>query len=288
MTIVGAVFLPQLPPERLRAVALAADESGLDELWLWEDCFREGGMTTCAAALAWTERLRVGVGVFPVPLRNVALTAMEVASLTRMFGDRAVIGIGHGVADWMTQVGAGPASPMTLMREYATALGALLAGERVATAGRYVNLDDVALDWPPPVPPKLHMAGVGPKTLALAGELTDGVLLSGGATVEHVRQAAALGSAARAAADRPGTHGVGVYVAMATGPDSEERMRAEMTAFPMDVGYAGDADELAAVIRDYAAAGAERVICQPTSDEPDPEGFMRFVATELAPRVRAA
>jgi alkanesulfonate monooxygenase SsuD/methylene tetrahydromethanopterin reductase-like flavin-dependent oxidoreductase (luciferase family) len=177
---------------------------------------------------------------------------------------------------------------MSLMREYTTALTALLAGERVTTTGKYVRLDDVALDWPPAVAPALHMAAVGPKTLALAGEIADGTLLSGGSTVEHVRIAADLGAGARAAADRPGRHGVGVYVAMATGPGAEERMQAEMTAFPMDVGYAGDADELAEVIREYAAAGADRVICQPTSDEPDPEGFMRFVAGELAPRVRAA
>src|SRR5665647_3196553 len=41
MTTLGAVFLPQLPPERLRDVARSADEAGLQELWLWEDCFRE-------------------------------------------------------------------------------------------------------------------------------------------------------------------------------------------------------------------------------------------------------
>ncbi|MCZ9336673.1 LLM class flavin-dependent oxidoreductase, partial [Streptomyces sp. TRM76130] len=72
MTALGAVFRPQLAPERLRVVARTADEAGLDELWLWEDCFREGGISTAAAALAWTERIRVGVGLLPVPLRNVA------------------------------------------------------------------------------------------------------------------------------------------------------------------------------------------------------------------------
>src|SRR5918999_2227758 len=35
MTEIGVVFRPQLPPERLRSVARAADEAGLDELWLW-------------------------------------------------------------------------------------------------------------------------------------------------------------------------------------------------------------------------------------------------------------
>ena len=48
MTTLGAVFRPQLAPEKLRSVARAADESGLEELWLWEDCFREGGISTGA------------------------------------------------------------------------------------------------------------------------------------------------------------------------------------------------------------------------------------------------
>ena len=103
----------------------------MDSLWLWEDCFLESGIACAAAALAWTSRLNVGVGLLPVPLRNVALTAMEAATLDRLFPGRAMIGIGHGVQDWMGQVGARAASPLTLLREYTDALKALLAGERV-------------------------------------------------------------------------------------------------------------------------------------------------------------
>jgi hypothetical protein len=33
----GCVYRPQFAPERLAATAQAADEAGLDELWLWED-----------------------------------------------------------------------------------------------------------------------------------------------------------------------------------------------------------------------------------------------------------
>src|SRR6185437_15096857 len=146
----GVVFRPQNSPEQLRAVAEAADASGVDMLWLWEDCFREGGISTAAAALAWTSRVRVGIGLLPVPLRNVALTAMELATLERLFPDRLEIGIGHGVQEWMGQVGARAQSPLTLLREYTVALKRLLAGELVTTSGRYVNLDAVRLDWPPP------------------------------------------------------------------------------------------------------------------------------------------
>src|SRR3712207_1611387 len=105
MTNLGAVFVPQWEPERLRSVARAADEAGLEELWLWEDCFFESGVASAAAALAWTDRLRVVVGLLPTPLRNVALTAMEAANLERMFPGRSMLGIGHGVQDWMGQVG---------------------------------------------------------------------------------------------------------------------------------------------------------------------------------------
>jgi len=35
MTILAATCLPQVPPERLRDVARAAQDAGLAELWLW-------------------------------------------------------------------------------------------------------------------------------------------------------------------------------------------------------------------------------------------------------------
>jgi hypothetical protein len=119
---VGAVFRPQLDPARLARTARAADAAGLDELWLWEDCFLAGGISAAAIVLANSERLRVGVGVLPVPMRNVAATAMEIATLDRAYPRRIRIGLGHGVQDWMAQI-----------------------GERVTYDGRYVTLTDVGL-----------------------------------------------------------------------------------------------------------------------------------------------
>jgi alkanesulfonate monooxygenase SsuD/methylene tetrahydromethanopterin reductase-like flavin-dependent oxidoreductase (luciferase family) len=153
MTTLGAVFLPQFPPERLRGMARTADDAGLEELWLWEDCFKESGVASAAAILAWTGRPRVGVGLLPVPLRNVALTAMEIATLERLFPGRLVVGVGHGVQDWMGQVGARVASPLTLLREYLVALGRLLDGEHVAAlrrAGRRHHPSQRDRTRPPP------------------------------------------------------------------------------------------------------------------------------------------
>ncbi|MGW3724880.1 LLM class flavin-dependent oxidoreductase [Streptomyces sp. F001] len=289
MTELGAVFRPQLPPERLRALARLADETGLDELWLWEDCFREGGISTAAAALAWTERVRVGVGLLPVPLRNVAITAMEAASLHRMFPGRAILGVGHGVQDWMGQVGARVESPVTLLREHLLALRALLSGERLTTEGRYVMLDDVALDWPPEAPVEVLAGATGPRTLRLSGEAADGTILTAATPPEGVRRARQLVDEGRKSADRTDPHRIVVYLLTATGPDATARLRAELTAEGLasvpDLGVAGDAATVADAVRRLGAAGADSVILQPTADEPDPEGFLRFTAREVRPLV---
>ncbi|HUX71134.1 MAG TPA: LLM class flavin-dependent oxidoreductase [Cellulomonadaceae bacterium] len=289
MTIVGAVFLPQLAPERLRSIASVADESGLAELWFWEDCFRESGIATASAALAWTERVTVGIGLLPVPLRNVALTAMETATLHRLFPGRVTVGFGHGVQDWMGQVGARVESPITLLGEYVTALTGLFRGETVTTAGRYVSLEAVRLDWPPlTVPPILVGAGK-PRSLRLSGRLADGTLLTGGTSPDGVRKARALIEEGRRAVGRTDPHRVVVNVMAATGPGAEQRLRTEQQAWGFDlsdeVGVAGDAETVAAAVRRWADAGADTVVLQPTSDEPDHEGFMRFVATEVQPLV---
>jgi alkanesulfonate monooxygenase SsuD/methylene tetrahydromethanopterin reductase-like flavin-dependent oxidoreductase (luciferase family) len=289
MTVLGVVFRPQLPPERLRAVARATDDAGLEELWLWEDCFLEGGISAAAAALAWTERVRVGVGLLPVPLRNVAVTAMEAATLHRMFPGRAILGVGHGVQDWMGQVGARAESPVTLLREYLDALRALLRGERVSTDGRYVKLDGVALDWPPAGAPEVLAGAGGPRSLRLSGAAADGTVLTAATGPEGVRRARRLIDEGRESAGRTDHHRVVVYLHAATGPDAAARLRAEIEANGEDPlpehGVAGDAGAVAKAVQRLAEAGADTVVLQPTADEPDPEAFVRFAAEEVRPLV---
>jgi alkanesulfonate monooxygenase SsuD/methylene tetrahydromethanopterin reductase-like flavin-dependent oxidoreductase (luciferase family) len=282
VTTVGAVFLPQFPPERLRSVAEAADEAGLPQLWLWEDCFWEGGIASAAAALAWTERLQVGVGLLPVPLRNVAVAAMEMTTLHRMFPGRPLIGVGHGVQDWMGQVGARAESPLTLLREYIDALRALLAGESLSTQGRYVRLDRVQLGAPPPRAPAVLAGAEGPRTLRLVGGHADGTILTGGTTPDQVVRAREQIEAGRAEAGRTGPHPISVYVLAAGGPGASARIEREARHWgwssSADRAAVGSVDDVAAEVSRWTEAGVDTVVLQPTGDEPDLEGFMAFAA----------
>ncbi len=284
----GITFVPSLPPERLRGLATAAEESGLDELWVWEDCFKESGIASATAALAWTSRIRVGIGLLPVPLRNVALTAMELATMERMFPGRLIAGIGHGVQPWMGQVGARPRSPLTLLREYADALRSLLDGERLTVSGDYVRLDDVALDWPPDPPPPLLLGGEGPKSVALTAELGDGTILSAARSDDEIRAVVASVSEIKGGAPHP----IVASQIVVTGPDADERLAGELSAWGKSggqgVGAAGDAATIAASIRHLADLGCTSVAIQPTQDEPDLDGLIRFLGEEVRPQLTFA
>ncbi|MFC9553062.1 LLM class flavin-dependent oxidoreductase [Rhodococcus sp. NPDC056960] len=282
----GVTFIPTIEPERLRDFARVAEESGLDEIWLWEDCFKESGIASAAAALAWTERIHVGVGLMPVPLRNVALTAMEIATLSRLFPGRVIAGVGHGVQRWMEQVGARASSPMTLLEEYTVALRALLDGETVSTQGRYVRLDGVKLDWPPTERVPLMLGGEGPKSIRLAARLGDGNLVTSAVSDADIRDTRDL-IVEEIGVDRVSSHPMVVPKIAATGDGAQRRVDEEVARWekPVDagIGVAGAAATIAAEVRRLAGLGATSVAIAPTEDEPDLLGFVEFLGRSVRP-----
>ncbi len=282
----GLVVVPTLPPELLPGIARACD-AHLDEVWVWEDCFAQGGIASAAVALGATERVRVGLGIMPTPLRNVALTAMEVATLARTHPGRFLPGVGHGVQEWMEQVGGRAASPLTLLQEYAVALRRLLDGEEVTVEGRYVRLDRVRLTWPPSARLPLLLGGTGPRTLELCGRLGDEVILGNTHSPAEVASSRDHAAAGRAASGRSGPPPMVTTLIAATGPDARERIDAELPRWGVDRApdraAAGAAPDIAAAVRRLGERGATRVVIQPTLDEPDLLGFIAFLGTQVRP-----
>lgn len=210
------------PADLMVGVARAAEAAGIEEVWLWEDCFYASGIAPAAAILAATEHLGVGIGLLPVPLRAPTLTAMEIAAMARMFPGRFRPGLGHGILDWMGQAGVRVDSPLTLLREHLAAIGSLLRGEEVSTRGRYVTLDTVRLAYPPSVLPPLLVGGRGPRTLALGASHADGVILDdatpeGRPDVGRVRSVIEHLGEVRTRAGREGSTEIVAFVPTVTG-----------------------------------------------------------------------
>jgi alkanesulfonate monooxygenase SsuD/methylene tetrahydromethanopterin reductase-like flavin-dependent oxidoreductase (luciferase family) len=251
---VGAMFRPENPPEDLRRYAREVEAFGYHELWIVEDCFLGGGIAGTAAALAETDHLTVGLGILPAVMRNAAVTAMELATLARLHPGRLHAGLGHGVAAWMRQIGAFPASQLAALEETTTAVRALLGGEEVTVGGRHVQLDAVRLDHPPAVVPPVSVGVRSEKSLRLSGRVADGTILSELASPAYLRWARQQIDAGRAETGRTDGHRLTVYTFFAHGRDRDEAraaVRPELarslrsSAAVTLVTPAGIADELA-------------------------------------------
>lgn len=293
----GVMFRCQYPPERLPAFARMAEAAGLDELWVVEDCFFNGGVSAAAVALAVTERITVGIGILPAVVRNAAYAAMELATLERIFPGRLHVGLGHGVADWIRQVGAFPGSQLGALGETTTAVRDLLHGRTVTVDGAHVRLDEVALDHAPAEAPLVSLGVTGPRSLALSGRVADGTILV--ETTSPAAVTAAIGhiAAGQAEAGRAGEpHRITLFGFWSQGSETGAALdmvapivgnyvRREVPREELaELAIAGTAADCARAVRAYGEVGAASVVLVASTDagvEEIAEG-VRALREELA------
>jgi alkanesulfonate monooxygenase SsuD/methylene tetrahydromethanopterin reductase-like flavin-dependent oxidoreductase (luciferase family) len=304
LTKLGVVFTADRPPEELPAFAAAAEAAGLDELWLWEDCFYAGGIAASTAALAATERITVGLGIMPAVFRNPVAAAMEIATLARLYPGRFVAGLGHGVPGWMEQIGALPARPVRALEEVADSVRRLLHGERFSFAGSYVHVRDVQLLQPPAEAPPVVLGVRRPLGLRAAGRSADGTILAEPSPPAYIRWARDRIEEGRAAAGRTDPHRLTVFLKYRLDPDRrhargwvaeilrEESVSAQLA--PLRLGDArevtddlvdlltasGSAEQVAAALASVAASGVDSIALAPIG--PDPDEQLRLLASEVA------
>jgi 5,10-methylenetetrahydromethanopterin reductase len=263
MTVqIGMCFDRTFPARFVVEVAEQLEVDGVDELWIIEDCFYTAGISLAATALARTERLTVGLGILPSVARNPAVTAMELATLANLAPGRLIAGIGHGVQEWMGQMGVRPASPLTTLDEVIGVVKRILTGESVSFDGSAVTMDRVQLDQPPAIVPPV-LAGVrGPKSLAVAGRVADGLVLAEGAGPTYVTESIAR-------ADAPGSFDIAVFSALCIDDDGDaaRRMMAPFVAGLLSSPNAAlDAHPHIDEIRErHAAGGVEGIAAMPAA-----------------------
>ncbi|HET9094890.1 MAG TPA: LLM class F420-dependent oxidoreductase [Solirubrobacteraceae bacterium] len=171
------------PAEQLAAVR-AAEDLGYDSVWT-----AEAYGSDAATVLAWlagqTNRIRLGSGIFQIPGRSAAMTAMTAATIDQLSGGRMILGLGTSGPQVSEGWHGQPfARQLQRTREYFDVVRMALARERVVYAGDTLQLP---LPGGPGRPLKLtiapvqdriplYLAAIGPRNTALAGEIADGWL----------------------------------------------------------------------------------------------------------------
>jgi alkanesulfonate monooxygenase SsuD/methylene tetrahydromethanopterin reductase-like flavin-dependent oxidoreductase (luciferase family) len=283
---VGVVFPAARSITALPAAARHAEALGFDELWVVEDCFAFGGSAAAGAALAATSRLRVGIGLLPVSVRNPAIAAMEIAALALLYPGRLDVAFGHGVESWMRQIGARPADRIVALREVVEVTRRLLAGETVDHHGHHVDLTDVRLEQPPDPMPGLFIGTTGERGIDVARRAQTGVLLPEGTGQ------AALGWAKRRLGDdaRIVTY---AWLSLDDDPDTaRDRLRPAIEAWRAmglypnlytrdePAAVAGTPRDCARAISELGSAGATSVALLAVGPDPDAQ-LERFAAQAI-------
>jgi 5,10-methylenetetrahydromethanopterin reductase len=154
-----------------------------------EDYFHPGAYAVAAAAAAVSERIVIGLGVVNPYTRHPALVAMETAALAALAPGRVVLGLGSSNRKWIEAQMAIPfKTPLRGLREGVEIVRRLLDGQRVTCTGEVFSVHDVALETPPPAPVPILLGVKGPRALALAAEVADGVLCSILASPAHIKR----------------------------------------------------------------------------------------------------
>ena len=171
-----------LSSEDQLAIVQEAERLGYDSVWA-----AEAYGSDTATVLGWlagqTSKIRLGSGIFQMPARSPAMTAMTAATIDQLSDGRMILGIGSSgpqVAEgWHGQRFA---KQIQRTREYVAVVRMALARERVEFKGETLELP---LPDGPGKPLKLtistvqeripiYLAAIGPKNTALAGEIADG------------------------------------------------------------------------------------------------------------------
>lgn len=254
----GIALMHQDVPAHAVGWARAAQAAGLGSAWIIEDYFHPGAFALAGAVAAATDRLTVGLGVVNPYTRHPALLAMETAALAGVAPGRVVLGLGSSNRHWIEgQMGVPFRTPLAAVRECVEIVRRLLRGERVTLHGGCFSVDGVRLETVPTQEVPVVLGVKGPKALAMAAEIGDGVLGAVLSSPAHVRRLrAAVGAKAALAA----------YVPMVI---AEDGTRARAQVRPLLARYlgllhgqsiladAGFGPERTRVFRDAATAGAD-------------------------------
>ena len=167
--------------------AVLAESFGFDSLWVRDHLVFEPhaemeaanitfyeALTTLSAIGAVTEKISLGTGSL-VPFRHPVHLAISIATLTRLVGDRVIMGFGAGTFDHEFElVGMGDLDRVGLVRSNAEIMRRLFTEDGVSHSDDVYSFENISIDPKPTKPIPFWYCGATPRSARLAAEYADG------------------------------------------------------------------------------------------------------------------
>jgi 5,10-methylenetetrahydromethanopterin reductase len=169
-------------PQQALDTARAADEGGIDAIWASEDPDGWDAFAVLSAIATVTQSAALGTSVTSPYPRHPNMLAASVATLDRLSGGRAVLGLGRGQPEWHgAALGTELGDPLVTLRETIDLMRAWDRPPYRATSPS--NGYFAVRDWERAIHPvqdrvPILLAAAGPKATALAAAVCDGVIFN--------------------------------------------------------------------------------------------------------------
>ena len=220
-----------LPPATIGDLAAAAEHAGFDAVFVAEG--HGDALALCHPVAAATSRVLVGTAIANAALRPPVLAAKTAAQLDHASSGRFVLGLGTANAIMNGRFGIAPFAALPMIEEYVAVVRAVLAGDTGGYAGRVFRTGMVPLDSPvvrADLP--IYLAALGPRMLALAGRIADGVILNLMSPDQAGEAASLVRAAAKDAGRDPSSVQVTCVVHVCLSDDAEAAAAAARTVVP--------------------------------------------------------
>jgi len=186
MPPVGVAFDDRNTLQAARDQAQAAEAAGATTLWVASHLFLRDPFSSAAVLLAATHNVRITLMAVSPQVMHPVHMAMAAMTLEELAPGRVTLCLGTGQPGDLADAGVEAKRPLRLLTEAVEAVRLLLSGAQATYAGELIHLRGRRMATPAPQVP-IYLAAAHPKTLALAGRIADGVVLSAAASVEFVR-----------------------------------------------------------------------------------------------------
>jgi 5,10-methylenetetrahydromethanopterin reductase len=187
--MIGFGFFVQDVPTALDQVQ-RADRAGVDTAWMVMNPLSWDTPTLAAAALARTERIRVGTSIVPMFTRHPLALATQAATLSGVAPGRFRLGVGTGNMGIMAEgYGTPVTQPVARTREYLQVLRSTLVDGAVERTGAFYDVAATLVPGKAAASTELTLAALGPRMFALAGEVA-GAAMSWNCPVAYLDEVA--------------------------------------------------------------------------------------------------